>query len=82
MWDGFKLSHNKNEFLAKQVCIELEAGSLLIMPSYLSHSIEPSSSDDESVFISFESILLNRDEFNERILIREHIKNAQDDKNE
>ena len=58
MWDGCKLTSQKNQFTAESIKIEPVEGSVLIFPSYLSHSVETNNHDEERISISFNLIAL------------------------
>ncbi|MBI04272.1 MAG: hypothetical protein CMI96_00465 [Pelagibacteraceae bacterium] len=44
--------------------IKPKDGSLILFPSYLDHSVDPNTSSEERVVISFNVILLNKNHFN------------------
>lgn len=62
MWMGFDLTTEKNQFTAESVKIEPEEGQILLWPSYLPHSVETNDHDDERISISFNVIMIPKDE--------------------
>lgn len=58
MWQGTTLVEQKNEVTAQSVKIEPEEGTIILFPSYLSHSVETNDHDDERISISFNIIAL------------------------
>lgn len=61
MWTGCQLSQEKNQFTAESVKIEPEEGQILLWPSYLPHSVETNDHDDERISISFNVIMLAKE---------------------
>lgn len=64
MWDGCKLSLNKNEYTAEKISIDPIEGSILLYPSYLPHSTETNDHDEERISISFNLIALPKGSIN------------------
>lgn len=58
MWDGRKLTSQKNQFTAETIKIEPVEGNIFLFPSYLSHSVETNNHDKERISISFNLIAL------------------------
>jgi len=58
MWMGCNLTNEKNQFTAESVKIEPEEGQIILWPSYLPHSVETNDHDDERISISFNVIML------------------------
>jgi len=58
MWMGCNLTNEKNQFTAESVKIEPEDGQIILWPSYLPHSVETNDHDDERISISFNVIML------------------------
>lgn len=58
MWQGCRLTSQKNQFTAESIRIEPEEGNIILFPSYIPHSVETNDHDDERISISFNVIAL------------------------
>lgn len=58
MWDGCKLTSQKNQFTGESIRIEPIEGNILLFPSYIPHSVETNNHDGERISISFNIIAL------------------------
>lgn len=63
LWSGCQLAKEKNSFTGEMMRIEPEEGSIILFPSYIPHSVETNSHDDERISISFNMIVLPQDNF-------------------
>lgn len=63
LWSGCNLVKDKNEFTGERMRIQPEEGSIILFPSYLPHSVETNSHDDERISISFNLIVLPKESF-------------------
>ena len=64
MWDGCKLTSQKNQFTGESVRIEPVEGNIILFPSYLPHSVETNDHDEERISISFNIIALPKGSIN------------------
>lgn len=64
MWDGCKLTSQKNQFTGESIRIEPVEGNIILFPSYLPHSVEPNNHDGERISISFNLIALPKGSIN------------------
>ena len=58
VWQGLTLVDTKNQFTADSIKINPVEGQILLWPSYIPHSVEPNTHDDERISISFSAICL------------------------
>lgn len=58
LWSGISLVKEKNQFTGEMMRIEPEEGSIILFPSYIPHSVETNSHDDERISISFNLMVL------------------------
>jgi uncharacterized protein (TIGR02466 family) len=58
LWGGISLVKEKNQFTGEMMRIEPEEGSIILFPSYIPHSVETNSHDDERISISFNLMVL------------------------
>jgi uncharacterized protein (TIGR02466 family) len=56
LWEGSSLTARKNEFTAERISISPVEGNIILFPSYLPHSVETNSHDEERISISFNLI--------------------------
>jgi len=63
LWSGCNLVKDKNQFTGEKMRIQPEEGSIILFPSYLPHSVETNSHDDERISISFNLIVLPKESF-------------------
>jgi uncharacterized protein (TIGR02466 family) len=63
LWGGCSLIQEKNQFTGEQMKIEPEEGTIILFPSYLPHSVETNSHDDERISISFNLMVLPEGQF-------------------
>lgn len=61
LWTGCKLCPKNNQFTAECARIEPEEGKILLWPSYLPHSVEPNNHDEERISISFNVIVVPKE---------------------
>lgn len=64
MWDGCKLTAQKNQFTGESIRIEPVEGNILLFPCYLPHSVETNDHDEERISISFNLIALPKGSIN------------------
>jgi uncharacterized protein (TIGR02466 family) len=58
IWNGCRLTSNKNQFTGESIKIEPVEGNVILFPSYLPHSVETNNHDEERISISFNVIAL------------------------
>jgi uncharacterized protein (TIGR02466 family) len=63
LWSGCQMVKEKNQFTGERMRIQPEEGSIILFPSYLPHSVETNSHDDERISISFNLIVLPKESF-------------------
>lgn len=53
LWEGKKLSEEKDKFTSEILKVEPKEGMILLWPSYVNHYVEPNNHDDVRISISF-----------------------------
>ena len=58
LWKGCGLAQQKNQFTGEVISIDPVEGSIILFPSYISHSVETNDHDEERISIGFNVIAL------------------------
>lgn len=62
LWKGLNLVTQKNDFVSKEVKIDLQEGELILWPSYLPHHFEKNNFEEDLILLCFNVIAIPTNE--------------------